>query len=65
MLKKNKKTNEKISIQEYLKKKALLSKKRFGLQPYPWPVTLALLIPLSVFLTLLLSYIFYVRGLGD
>jgi hypothetical protein len=64
MFKKKKKSLEKISIQEFLKLKEAREKRLFNFQPYPWPVNFALLLPLSVFILLLLTYYFHVRGVA-
>ncbi|NLE64322.1 MAG: hypothetical protein GX606_00150 [Elusimicrobia bacterium] len=47
---------QKISVQEYRKRQDLEAKKRFKLQAYPWPITIALVIP---FVTLLICFTIY------
>jgi hypothetical protein len=57
------KKSQKLSIEEYKKRKETLEKKRFKFSFYPWPVTASLLVPLFAFLCLLLIYLGYVRTL--
>ncbi|MBF0486239.1 MAG: hypothetical protein HQL16_06980 [Candidatus Omnitrophica bacterium] len=62
---KNPKKKEKLTIEEYTKKRDALKKKRFHFTLYPWPIMLALTIPLVIFVILLLEYILYIRTLGN
>ncbi|MEI6438364.1 MAG: hypothetical protein WCO69_06425 [Candidatus Omnitrophota bacterium] len=59
-----KKTGEKMTIEEYQQRKALLSKRRFRIEFYPWPVLVALGIPFATFIFLILVYILHVNGVA-
>jgi hypothetical protein len=63
MFGKKKKLPERLTVQEFLKLKEQREKKIFHFQPYPWPVNVALLLPVVVLTMLLLTYFFHVRGL--
>jgi hypothetical protein len=62
MFGRKKKGPEKLTIQEFLKLKEQRKKRIFHFQPYPWPVTAALLIPLVVLALLLFTYFSHIRG---
>ncbi|MBF0593458.1 MAG: hypothetical protein HQL22_00665 [Candidatus Omnitrophica bacterium] len=59
-----KKPHEKLTIDEYKKLKELQQKRRFKIEFYPWPVMVALGIPLVVFIFLILVYILHVQGMA-
>ena len=59
-----KKNREKLTIQEYLKIREAENKRKFRLTFYPWPVSLALLIPLGILLMLLFVYYLHIRGVA-
>ncbi|MBF0387929.1 MAG: hypothetical protein HQL20_08760 [Candidatus Omnitrophica bacterium] len=59
-----KRKNEKLSIEEYQARKALLSKKRFRIEAYPWPVLLALGLPFATFIFLIIVYFLHIRGVA-
>ena len=54
--------SQKLSLGEYQKFKALQAKKRWRLD-FPWPVKMAVGVPILFFMILLLAYIFYIRSL--
>ncbi|MBF0331613.1 MAG: hypothetical protein HQL17_06715 [Candidatus Omnitrophica bacterium] len=60
-----KKKIEKMPYQEYQALKLKESKMWFKMKPYPWPVLVALLIPLSLFILLILYYLFAVRNFPE
>jgi hypothetical protein len=57
-----KKKKEKYTLDEYREMQKLLAKKHFRFEPYPWPVTLALLLPLALFILLIISYVLHIRN---
>lgn len=65
MFSKKKSKTEKLSIQEYLKLKEQRAKNRFHFEPYPWPVCVAISIPLIMMAGLILGYIFYIRNISQ
>ncbi len=60
-----KKKNEKIPYQEYRALKEKESKLMFKITPYPWPVLATLFVPLTIFIVLILYYIFAVRNFTE
>lgn len=62
MFGKNKKNQEKPTLQEYLKLKERREKKLFRFQPYPWQVNFAIGLPFVVLIMMFLIYFFHIRG---
>ena len=58
-------TNEKLTIAEYQERKALLSKRRFRIEFYPWPVLVALGIPMATLVFLIMVYILHIQGVAN
>jgi hypothetical protein len=63
MLKK-KNASDKLTLPEYLKLKEERSKKKFRLELYPWPVSVALAIPLIMILGMIIGYIIYIKNIS-
>lgn len=59
----NKKT-EKLTIEKYKEQKARLGKRWFKIEFYPWPILLALGIPLATLIFLIIVYILHIRGVA-
>jgi hypothetical protein len=62
MFGKKKKSQEKLTLQEYQKLKESREKRLFRFQPYPWQVNFALGLPFVVLVMLFLIYFFHIRG---
>ena len=64
-MEKAKKVKEKLSIQEYTKRREAQAKNPFRFIPYP-PFILAILsIPLIIFIITIVTYIVYIKGTGE
>lgn len=59
------KKNEKMPYQEYQILKEKESKVWFKFKPYPWPILVALLIPLGFFIMLISYYFLVVRHFSE
>jgi hypothetical protein len=59
------KKNEKVPYQEYQKFKEKAAKNRFKFTPYPWPVLVYVLIPLSIFILGMTWYYMNVKNFMD
>ena len=57
-----KKPGEKLTIQEYQDLQARNAKQRFKIQFYPWPVMVALLLPLGMLIFLVIYYTLHIQG---
>lgn len=59
------KKKEKIPYQEYQKLKENAAKKRFKFSPYPLPVLVAILVPLSIFILGMVWYFLNIKNFLD
>ena len=62
---KEKKSETKLTLEEYQSAKKQRESQRFHFHIYPLPVLLTLLIPLIFFMIILAAYFFYVKTLPN
>lgn len=57
-----KKKKEKYTLDEYRELQKSMSHKYLRFEPYPWPVMLALLVPVALFILLIINYVLHIKN---